>query len=151
MLTIWDWKQEKVMLRSKAFHRWFSWDITSGGDAIDSTSGAGSLSQSRIFEMKPIDEVLITKDVKIKSIVRYLNSTHNYIVQDQQGHLFCLDLNKRSSDKILSFHAGPVASDTSPTAHIMASLGSDGNLRNMPMLQKKMLNKSAISQLEELV
>ncbi|KAL5033039.1 hypothetical protein BDV3_000061 [Batrachochytrium dendrobatidis] len=119
---------------------------SSGGGAIDSTSGAGSLSQSRIFEMEPIDEVLITKDVKIKSIVRYLNSTHNYIVQDQQGHLFCLDLNKRSSDKILSFHAGPVASvDTSPTAHIMASLGSDGNLRMYDYAAKKMLNKGHFS------
>ncbi|KAI8930033.1 WD40-repeat-containing domain protein [Entophlyctis helioformis] len=93
--------------------------------------------------MEPIDEILIAKDVKIKTVVRYPESSHDYLVQDQQGHLFRLDLNKRSSDKLLSFHAGSVVGiDTSPISHIMATLGSDGSLSIYDYTSKTTLNRS---------
>eukprot|EP00842_Homolaphlyctis_polyrhiza_P000147 jgi/Hompol1/1132/HPOL_000052-RA len=116
--------------------------VSAGASSDSGGPASSSVVQSRIFEMEPIDEILIAKDVKIKSVVRYTNSS-DYLVQDQQGHLFRLDLNKRSSDKLLSFHAGPVMSvDTSPVSNIMASLGSDGNLRVYDYTSKSMLNKS---------
>ncbi|RKO93288.1 hypothetical protein BDK51DRAFT_14775, partial [Blyttiomyces helicus] len=86
--------------------------------------------QARVFEMEPMDEILLGKDVKIKSMVRCLGSSHEYLVQDEAGNLFKLDTKKRSTDKILSFHSGAITSiDTSPLAHSLVSLGADGTLR----------------------
>nr|KAJ3422153.1 Cilia- and flagella-associated protein 44 [Polyrhizophydium stewartii] len=122
-------------------------DVTTTSQAAAGASAEGAAAasssgiQSRVFEMEPIDEILIAKDVKIKTVVRYPDSSHDYLVQDQQGHLFKLDLNKRSSDKLLSFHAGSVVSiDASPMSHFTASLGSDGSLRVYDYTTKATLN-----------
>ena len=114
----------------------------SGSNDAPPGSSASAI-QSRVFEMEPMDEFPIAKDVKVKTIVKYPSSTHEYLIQDQQGHLLRLDLNKRVSDKLLSFHAGPIMSlDTSPTSHVAASLGIDGNIRVYDYPEKKIIAKN---------
>ncbi|KAH6585557.1 hypothetical protein BASA50_001166 [Batrachochytrium salamandrivorans] len=122
-------------------------DVSSGlsstaGAATDNPKATGTMVQSRVFEIEPIDEILITKDVKIRAMVRYPNSANEYLVHDLEGNLFRLDLDKRLSDRLISFHSGPVVSvDTSPTTHTMASFGGDGTLRIYEYNTKRMLNK----------
>ncbi|KAJ3258529.1 Cilia- and flagella-associated protein 44 [Boothiomyces macroporosus] len=121
------------------------WDLETIDNAdVISASGEGgsSVSIPRVFELEPIDEILIAKDVKIKSITRFPSTTHDYLVQDQQGHLMKLDLHKRTSEKILSFHSGAVAGvATSPLKHQMSSLGKDGKLHVYDYVARSMVNK----------
>ncbi|KAJ3173567.1 Cilia- and flagella-associated protein 44 [Geranomyces variabilis] len=89
-----------------------------------------SAQQARVCEIEPLDEILIGKDVKIKSMIRWLGEAPEFLIQDRLGHLFKLDIQQRGVEKIMSFHAGGVASvDSSPSSHSMASLGSDGCLK----------------------
>ncbi|KAI8897709.1 WD40-repeat-containing domain protein, partial [Globomyces pollinis-pini] len=122
------------------------WDLETIDNADVTTSSGessgSSVSTPRIFELEPIDELLIAKDVKIKSVVRFPNSTHDYLIQDQQGFLMKLDLNKRSTDKLLAYHSGPVvAIACSPLIHRLVSLGIDGNLRLYDYLNRTVINK----------
>ncbi|KAJ3275132.1 Cilia- and flagella-associated protein 44 [Terramyces sp. JEL0728] len=105
------------------------WDLETIDNA-DVTTGSGeggsSVSTPRVFEMEPIDEILIAKEVK-----------------DQQGHLMKLDLHKRSSEKVLSFHSGPVAGvGTSPLKHQMSTFGKDGNLHVYDYIARTLINKA---------
>ncbi|KAJ3323577.1 Cilia- and flagella-associated protein 44 [Boothiomyces sp. JEL0866] len=122
------------------------WDLETIDNAdVVSASGesSSSVSNPRVFEMEPIDEILIAKDVKIKSIIRFPNTTHDYLVQDQQGYLMKLDLHKRTNEKILSFHSGAVAGvSTSPLKHQMSSLGKDGNLHVYDYVGRSTVNKA---------
>ncbi|KAI9363362.1 WD40-repeat-containing domain protein [Zopfochytrium polystomum] len=112
-------------------------DVTSpaaGSGGGDGTGGAPVSSsgplQVRVFEMEFLDEFLIGKDAKIRTMVRSLENPTEYYIQDTQGHLLKLDTNKRTVDRLLSFHSGAVvAADASPLRHSLLSLGSDGTLR----------------------
>ncbi|KAJ3023852.1 Cilia- and flagella-associated protein 44 [Thoreauomyces humboldtii] len=99
---------------------------TPEGEAAAPVSSAPT---ARVFPMEPIDEILIGKDVKIKSMIRCPGEASRYLIQDQLGHLLVLDIQRRAADKVMSFHAGAIASvDSSPATHSMASLGTDGAL-----------------------
>ncbi|KAI8801415.1 quinon protein alcohol dehydrogenase-like superfamily [Cladochytrium replicatum] len=104
-----------------------------GGEEQGGQGGnsGGGMNQVRIFEIEPVDELPIGKDVKVKHMVRSPTTPSEYLLQDSLGgHVFRIDTHKRTTDKILSFHAGPVvACDTSPLGHALASLGDDGTLR----------------------
>ncbi|KAJ3195546.1 Cilia- and flagella-associated protein 44 [Irineochytrium annulatum] len=92
------------------------------GAAAAPVSSSGP-AQARVFEMEVLEEFLIGKDVK--------------------GHLFRLDTKKRSTEKILSFHSGPIAAvDTSPMAHALISLGSDGTIRLYDYRNKAAVTKA---------
>ncbi|KAJ3335556.1 Cilia- and flagella-associated protein 44, partial [Kappamyces sp. JEL0680] len=86
------------------------WDLETidNADVVSTTGGSegSSAAVPRVFEMEPIDEVLIAKDVKIKCLIRNFANSMEYIVQDQQGQLIKLDFNKRTTEKIHSFHSG---------------------------------------------
>ncbi|KAJ3162408.1 Cilia- and flagella-associated protein 44 [Geranomyces michiganensis] len=103
------------------------------GEAADGDAAPvfkSSAPQARVCEIEPLDAIHIGKDVKIKSMIRWLGETPEFLIQDRLGHLFKLDIQQRGVEKIMSFHAGGVASvDSSPASHSMASLGSDGALK----------------------
>ncbi|KAJ3086753.1 Cilia- and flagella-associated protein 44 [Quaeritorhiza haematococci] len=124
------------------------WDLETieNADVVTVSSGEPSTGidkfAARIFEMEPVDEILVGKDVKvgIKAIARSAGNTVEFVIQDAGGHLFKLDIKKRSTEKVLSFHSGEIAGiDTSPFAHAMVSLGSDGTLRLYDYLSKSMI------------
>ncbi|KAJ3045334.1 hypothetical protein HDV00_010203 [Rhizophlyctis rosea] len=120
-------------------------DVTSTGAGGSESGGGGQnagATQPRVFEIEPIDEIIVGKDVKIKSMVKSQGSANEYLLVDENGHLFRLDTKKRTADKILSFHSGAVVSvDTSPLAHSMASLGADGSLRVYDYITKTVVGQ----------
>ena len=78
--------------------------------------------------------------------MKYPNTSRNYLILDKQGHLLKLDMDKRFTDKILSFHSGSInGMDTSPICHISASLGIDGNLCVYDYISKQLLNRVCYS------
>ncbi|KAJ3102122.1 Cilia- and flagella-associated protein 44 [Phlyctochytrium planicorne] len=120
-------------------------DVTTVSAPSDSQSGPASSSappQARVFELEALEEFLIGKDVKIKNMIKCPGDNSEYLIQDLQGNLFKLDTKKRASERILSFHSGAIAAiDTSPLAHSLMSLGSDGTLRLYDYLTKSMVLK----------
>ena len=93
-------------------------------------SSSRSAIRAKIFELDPLDEIFVGKDIKIINMIKCPETTNDYILQDQNGYYIKVNTKRRSSDKFVSFHAGPVAGvDTSPLLHAMASLGSDGSLK----------------------
>ncbi|KAJ3028476.1 hypothetical protein HK097_005950, partial [Rhizophlyctis rosea] len=103
---------------------------------------ASGAAQPRVFEIEPIDEIMVGKDVKIKSMIKSPGSTNEYLLVDENGYLFRLDTKKRSTERIMSFHSGAVvAMDTSPLAHSMASLGADGSLRVYDYITKTVVGQ----------
>ncbi|KAJ1551769.1 Cilia- and flagella-associated protein 44, partial [Nowakowskiella sp. JEL0078] len=118
-------------------------DVTTGSSGTSEQQSGNSALQSRVFEMEPVDEILIGKDVKIKSMIRWYKNNHEYLIQDSIGHLLKLDITKRSTEKVLSFHSGSVSGlDTSFLGHSMATLGIDGTLRVYDYLNKNVSGKS---------
>jgi WD40 repeat protein len=123
------------------------WDLETIDNAdVISTSGiseGSSIAVPRIFEMEPIDEVLIAKDVKIKCLIRNPANTSEYLLQDQQGQLIKLDFFKRATEKISTFHSGPVNGvSTSPNSHTMSTLGDDGYLKVYNYLTRQLTLKT---------
>lgn len=79
--------------------------------------------------------------------MRFLGSSSDYLIHDQQGQLIKLDLNKRVVDRLMIFHSGPISSvDTSPLYHKMASLGLDGTIRFYDYTSKQMTEKISFPQ-----
>ena len=71
---------------------------------------------------------------------------NEYVIQDENGQILRLDLDKKTTVKIFSYHSGSiVSSDTSPLLHTMASLGSDGSLRLYEYASKKCVNVTTFS------
>ncbi|KAJ3417018.1 Cilia- and flagella-associated protein 44 [Chytridiales sp. JEL 0842] len=101
---------------------------TTTGDAGAPQSSSGP-AQARIFEMDVMDEFLIGKDVKIKTMVRCPANNAEYLIQDTNGHLFKLDTKKRTTEKIVSFHAGGVAASLDARGRSFAAGFTDGVLR----------------------
>jgi WD40 repeat protein len=63
-------------------------------------------------------------------LVRIPKLPNDYIIQDENGHIYRLDLDKKTTEEILNYHAGSIVStDTSPLLHSVASLGEDGTVR----------------------
>ncbi|KAJ3078328.1 Cilia- and flagella-associated protein 44, partial [Rhizoclosmatium hyalinum] len=117
-------------------------DVTSetagpGGAPVSSSGPA----VARIFEMEFLEEFLIGKDVKIKNMIRNVDNNiinfTQYLILDQEGHLYKLDTKQRFVDKVLSFHSGGIAGlDMSPTCHAMVSLGADGSVHLYDYIKK---------------
>jgi WD40 repeat protein len=79
-------------------------------------------------------------------MIRLPGETAEYLIQDTQGFLFRLDVEKRSPEKILSFHSGGIAGlETSPLTHAILSLGSDGSVRLYDYISKSVVAKSKFS------
>jgi hypothetical protein len=73
-------------------------------------------------------------------MVRCPTNNAEYLIQDTAGYLYKLDTKKRTTERLLSFHSGPVAAtDASPLAHAFASLGADGTLRIYNHLTRMLL------------
>ncbi|TPX52365.1 hypothetical protein SeMB42_g01478 [Synchytrium endobioticum] len=99
--------------------------------------------QSRLYELEPLDEILIGKDVQIKSMVRSLTPNSNdYLVLDASGALFRVDIRKHSVDRLMSFHSGPIHGlDASPLRHTLSSIGVDGTIRVNDPVARTLLGK----------
>ncbi|KAJ3402693.1 hypothetical protein HDU80_004870, partial [Chytriomyces hyalinus] len=116
-------------------------DVTSetagpGGAPVSSSGPA----QARVFEMEFLEEFLVGKDVMIKNMIRSFENPSQYLILDQNGHLFKLDTKQRFIDKTLSFHSGAIAGlDISTACHAMVSLGTDGALHLYDYVKKSML------------
>ncbi|KAJ1560405.1 Cilia- and flagella-associated protein 44, partial [Cladochytrium tenue] len=131
------------------------WDFETIDNAEGTAAGAGAGGpnasssgplQPRIFEMEFLDEFQIGKDVKIKTLARHPTIQSEYLVQDAQGFLFRLDVQKRSVERLLSFHSGAIAAaDCSPLRHSLLSLGSDGTLRLHDYIEKRTLMRTRFS------
>ena len=102
-------------------------------------SGSSAAIQPFIFEISPLEEILIGKDVKIINVIRSPSQSNEYVVQDQKGNLIRLDIKKRTHEKIMSYHSGTSICDTSHLLHSMVSLGIDGTLRLYNYASKAMI------------
>ncbi|KAI8619969.1 hypothetical protein BC830DRAFT_1059801, partial [Chytriomyces sp. MP71] len=122
-------------------------DVTSetAGPTGAPVSSSGP-AQARVFEMEFLEEFLIGKDVMIKNMIRSLDNPSQYLILDQQGHIYKLDTKQRFIASSLSFHSGGVAGlGISPSCHAMVSLGADGAIHLYDYIKKAMLAREKYS------
>ncbi|ORZ38936.1 hypothetical protein BCR44DRAFT_1284362 [Catenaria anguillulae PL171] len=123
-----------------------TWDL----EAIEGpepTEGK-SPTATTVFELEPLDELFVGKDVKIKCMRRMPVDTTtakankasataaaagvDYLAADGNGALWRVNLKSRTSERIWSFPSGPIhAIDTCQSAvhHLVISAGQDGTVR----------------------
>ena len=79
-------------------------------------------------------------------MVPYPKQNGVYLIQDAAGFLWKVDLKKRVSEKVLSFHAGAIRGlDTSPMGPRFCSLGADGTLRLVDYVSKATIIRQKFS------
>ncbi|KAJ3069689.1 Cilia- and flagella-associated protein 44 [Podochytrium sp. JEL0797] len=122
-------------------------DVTSeaAGPGAAPVSSSGP-AVARVFEMEFLEEFMIGKDVKIKSMIRSLENPSQFLILDTEGHLYKLDTKQRFIDKALSFHSGGIAGlDMSSTCHAMVTLGADGGIHLYDYTKKVLLANEKFS------
>jgi len=103
-------------------------DIIKNAEVLnDENSTQGALS-ARIFELEPVDEILVGKDIKIKGIL-YSSSLGTYVIQCGNGTLYKLDLQHSIVEPIFKFPAGSLMTVANTSVPGVISLGDDGTLR----------------------
>lgn len=76
-------------------------------------------------------------------MVRCPENGNEYLIQSQSGQIFKLDIKKRDTEKLFSFHSGPIAgADMAPNNHSMVTLGNDGNLKLYNYHEKSIVLKA---------
>ncbi|TPX37653.1 hypothetical protein SmJEL517_g00774 [Synchytrium microbalum] len=113
--------------------------VAGGGNAPVAVSSV----QARIFEIEPLDEILIGKDVQIKAMARCLGpGSNDYIVLDSCGALYRVDIRKHSVDRLMSFHSGAIHGlDASPLLHHISSIGVDGTIRVYDLIARTLADR----------
>ncbi|KAJ8375455.1 hypothetical protein SKAU_G00060350 [Synaphobranchus kaupii] len=122
-----------------------TWDV----ECIDA---ADSLDESGLFEMEPMNELLIGRTVCLSSMVKSsMPDSFIWFAQDANGTIWKLDLSfsnmTHDPERLFTFHAGAIqAMDVSKTSHLMATTALDRSVRIFDFLAKKELTTSQYSQ-----
>ncbi|XP_066555153.1 cilia- and flagella-associated protein 44 [Amia ocellicauda] len=117
------------------------WDFE-GIDTADAESDSG------LFEMEPMNELVVGKDVSLLSMVKsFQPDSPIWFAQDASGAIWKLDLSFTNTTQdpecLFSFHAGGIQSmDTSTTSHLMATTALDKSVRVFDILAKQELTAS---------
>ena len=119
-------------------------DLQEPGTTLPSTNANGEVTKvnPRMFELEPLEEILIGKDVKVKAIIKSLGTASEYFIQDALGHIYRLDIKKHAAEKLYHFHAGAISTmEFSPAMARMTTLGTDGSLRLFDYISNKFLGR----------
>ncbi|MBN3326680.1 CFA44 protein, partial [Atractosteus spatula] len=114
------------------------WDFE-GVDSADSVDDSG------LFEIEPMNEIVIGKRVSLYSMVRGSGpDSFIWFAQDAQGAIWKLDLSfsniTQDPECLFSFHSGIIQGmDVSTTSHLMATTALDRSVRIFDFLAKKEL------------
>ncbi|XP_035267854.1 cilia- and flagella-associated protein 44 [Anguilla anguilla] len=122
-----------------------TWDV----ECIDA---ADSPDDSGLFEMEPMNELLIGRTVCLTSMVKSsLPDSFIWFAQDANGSIWKLDLSfsnmTHDPERLFTFHAGAIqAMDVSTTSHLMATTALDRSVRIFDFLAKRELTTNQYSQ-----
>ncbi|XP_071388965.1 cilia- and flagella-associated protein 44 [Centroberyx affinis] len=121
------------------------WDFESI-DAADCSDDSG------LFEMEPMNEMVIGRNVNLSSMVKSsLPDSFIWFAQDSNGGIWKLDLSfsniTQDPECLFSFHAGPIQGmDVSRISHLMATTALDGSVKVFDFLAKTQLTTSRFKQ-----
>ncbi|KAF5894355.1 cilia- and flagella-associated protein 44 [Clarias magur] len=124
--------------------------ITVGADGavrcwdFESVDAADCMDDSGLFELEPINELIIGRNVSLSSMVRSPAAPDStvWFAQDSNGGIWKLDLSFSNTtpppECLFSFHAGAIEGmDVSGLSHLMATTGLDGSVRVFDFLSNK--------------
>ncbi|EDV19473.1 uncharacterized protein TRIADDRAFT_33519 [Trichoplax adhaerens] len=105
--------------------------------------------EGQIFEMEPMYELKVGQDVKLKSMVKSVdtNLASIWYGQDASGGIWKLDLSfshtTKPPEKLFSFHAGEITGmQTSPKHHMVATTAEDHTVKVYHYIKKQQLCSS---------
>uniref|UniRef100_A0A673VPT0 Cilia- and flagella-associated protein 44 n=1 Tax=Salmo trutta TaxID=8032 RepID=A0A673VPT0_SALTR len=122
-----------------------AWDFESI-DTADCNDDSG------LFEIEPMNEMVIGRNVSLSSMVKScLPDSFIWFAQDSNGGIWKLDLSfsniTQDPECLFSFHAGVIQGmDVSSTSHLMATTTLDRSVRIFDFLAKKELTTSRYKQ-----
>ncbi|XP_072513801.1 cilia- and flagella-associated protein 44 [Salminus brasiliensis] len=115
-----------------------SWDF-------ESIDAADSVDDSGLFEIEPMNELIIGRNVSLSSMVKStIPDSAIWYAQDFNGGIWKLDLSfpniTQDPECLFSFHAGAIEDmDVSGSSHLMATTALDRTVRIFDFLSKKEL------------
>uniref|UniRef100_A0A3P8T274 Uncharacterized protein n=1 Tax=Amphiprion percula TaxID=161767 RepID=A0A3P8T274_AMPPE len=125
--------------------------LTFGSDGVirgwdyELISGADSDTDSGRFEMEPLNEMVIGRNICISSMVKSsLSDSFIWFAQDSNGTIWKLDLSfsNKAPDPVclFSFHHGPIQGlDVSKKSYLMATIALDYSVKIFDFLEKREL------------
>ncbi|XP_023139357.2 cilia- and flagella-associated protein 44-like isoform X2 [Amphiprion ocellaris] len=125
--------------------------LTFGSDGVirgwdyELISGADNDTDSGRFEMEPLNEMVIGRNICISSMVKSsLSDSFLWFAQDSNGTIWKLDLSfsNKAPDPVclFSFHHGPIQGlDVSKTSYLMATIALDYSVKIFDFLEKREL------------
>ncbi|CDQ70160.1 unnamed protein product [Oncorhynchus mykiss] len=119
---------------------------------FESIDTADCNDDSGLFEIEPMNEMVIGRNVSLSSMVKScLPDSFIWFAQDSNGGIWKLDLSfsniTQDPECLFSFHAGVIQGmDVSSTSHLMATTTLDRSVRIFDFLAKKELTTSRYKQ-----
>ncbi|XP_067108345.1 LOW QUALITY PROTEIN: cilia- and flagella-associated protein 44 [Osmerus mordax] len=119
---------------------------------FESIDTADCSDDSGLFEIEPMNEMVIGRNVCLSSMVKSsLPDSFIWFAQDSNGGIWKLDLSfsniTQEPECLFSFHAGVIQGmDVSTTSHLMATTTLDRSVRIFDFLAKKELTTSRYKQ-----
>ena len=95
-----------------------------------------------IFVLEPLREMELLNQESDRQAARVqamVRGPGHWLVQDEAGALFRVDLETRTISLLLKFHSGAITGlDTSPVSHTALTCGADGSVRLWEYVEKKL-------------
>ncbi|XP_051991128.1 cilia- and flagella-associated protein 44 [Xyrauchen texanus] len=119
---------------------------------LETIDAADSVDDSGLFEIEPMNELIIGHNVSLSSMVKSsMPETSIWFAQDSNGGFWKLDLSfsniTQDPECLFSFHAGAIQGmDVSGSSHLMATTSLDSSVRVFDFLSKKELTISRFKQ-----
>ncbi|KAI4887997.1 hypothetical protein NFI96_034666, partial [Prochilodus magdalenae] len=119
---------------------------------FESIDAADSVDDSGLFEIEPMNEMVIGRNVSLTSMVKStIPDSTIWYAQDSNGGIWKLDLSfsniTQDPECLFSFHAGAIEGmDVSGSSHLMATTALDRSVRIFDFLSKKELTTSRFKQ-----
>nr|XP_061800171.1 cilia- and flagella-associated protein 44-like [Nerophis lumbriciformis] len=132
--------------------------MTFGADGMirgwdfETIDAADSSSENSKFEMEPVNELLVGRNVNLYSVVKSSQQDSNiWFAQDSNGGIWKVDLSFTYSTPdpvcLFSYHAGAINGlDVSKSSHLMATTSQDRSVRVFDFLAKMELTSNRFSQ-----
>ncbi|XP_077479002.1 cilia- and flagella-associated protein 44-like [Stigmatopora argus] len=132
--------------------------MTFGADGMirgwdfETIDAADSSSENNQFELEPVNELLVGRQVSLHSVVKSSQQDSNiWFAQDSNGGIWKVDLSFTYSTPdpvcLFSFHAGEISGlDVSKSSHLMATTSLDRSVRVFDFLANIELTCSRFSQ-----
>ncbi|XP_043929077.1 cilia- and flagella-associated protein 44 [Protopterus annectens] len=132
--------------------------ITVGADGyvrvwdFETVDTADSVDDSGLLEMEPMNELLVQRNVNLRSMVKTTDpESAIWFAQDTNGAIWKLDLSfsnmTQDPECLFSFHSGEIQGlDVSPTTHLMASTAFDCSVKIYDFLGKQLLTDMKFKQ-----